>query len=107
MSSLSLFLSPSAVSSGHDLERQAAVAGSAKLVVPPTVRALLEGEAGGNDVRCVGGRQHPWHGAVRLAEGVIEEKKLQLSTILLKLLIYIFLKMLITIIKLIRLVISG
>lgn len=42
-------------------------------------------------------------------EGVIEEKKLQLSTILLKLLIYIFLKMLITIIKLIRLiiVISG
>lgn len=92
MSSVSFFLSLSAVSNGQDLERRAAVAGSEKLVVPLAVRVLLEGEAEGNSVRRVVGRRRPWHGAVRQAEGIIEEKKLQLSTILLKLLIYIFLK---------------
>lgn len=44
MSSVSFFLSLSAVSNGQDLERRAAVAGSEKLVVPLAVRVLLEGE---------------------------------------------------------------
>lgn len=75
----------------------------AKLVVPRPSR-LFEEKPRTRVRRVIGGAT--WR--VRRRR-IIEEKKLQLSTILLKLLIYIFLKMLITIIKLIRLiiVISG